>query len=247
MLCPDLYLGVESIGKRGKRVELGSEGDVVEYAVKMVELPQESRMDHLLEKDRVRKTHLRAIARILADFHGRTGPAPKKYGSLDTIKDNFAPAFEAKKIMAKFFPADKVDAVKSRAHRFMEGNNDLFRKRVSQKKIRNCHGDVRTKNIFIHEGQIYLFDAIEFSDKISSCDVAAEVAFLTMDLEFYGRQDLGQVFLDRYISDTRDRDIEALIDFYLLAQDEVSEAKKNTAAEHCRKYLDLAHRFAEKL
>jgi hypothetical protein len=94
---------------------------------------------------------------------------------VDTIKYNFVPAFEAKKITAKFFPADKVDAVKTRAHRFMEGNENLFRERVSQKRIRNCHGDVRTKNIFIHEERIYLFGDFEFSDKISSYDVAAEV------------------------------------------------------------------------
>lgn len=262
MLCPDLYLGVLPISKSDRGVRVGENGEVLEYAVKMVELPQDERMDNLIQQDDVQKNHMKTIARILADFHAKTGPAKKEFGSLDTIKENFAPAFEAEKIMAKFFPvAGQVKTVKFKVHRFLDDNDKLFRKRVSEEKIRNCHGDVRTKNIFIHEGQIYLFDAIEFSEKISSCDVAAEVAFLVMDLEFYGRRDLGKLFLDQYISYTHDRDILSLIDFYqcyramvealvqsyLLADSEVSPEKKKEAGVHCQKYLDLAQRFTEKL
>jgi len=255
-LCPDLYLGTVPICKQDKKIYLGKKGKILDYAVKMRELPQDHRMDHLIEKDGVQYDHIRELAEILADFHARTGQASNKFGSIKVIKENFAPSFKAKEIMDKFFSAsEKVDKIKKKVHKFLENNEDLFKRRVFEGRIRNCHGDVRTKNIFIHEEIIYLFDAIEFNNKISSCDVAAEIAFLAMDLDFYGRKDLGQVFLQKYAEATNDLEIDKIIDFYqcyramvealvqsyLLADIEVSRKRKKEAAagrrtEYCQNH-----------
>ena len=260
-LCPDLYLGTVTISKKDEKINLGKNGKILDYAVKMRELPQDRRMDHLIHKDGVQYDHMRKLAEILVDFHVKTGPASNKFGSIRVIKENFAPSFKAKEIMEKFFSAsDKVDKIKDEVYKFLEKNKDLFKRRVFEERIRNCHGDVRTKNIFIHEENIYLFDAIEFNAKISSCDVAAEIAFLTMDLEFHGRKDLGQVFLQKYIEFTNDLEIDKIIDFYqcyramvealvqsyLLADVEVSRKRKKKAAADCENFLELAFRFAEK-
>jgi aminoglycoside phosphotransferase family enzyme/predicted kinase len=262
MLCPDLYLGTVSIRKKGKKIYIGKDGKILDYAVKMRELPQEHRMDHLIQKKGVQYDHVRKIAEILVDFHVKTAQASNKFGSIKVIKENFTPSFKAKEIMDKFFSAsEKVDKIKEKVNIFLENNEDLFKRRVFEGRIRNCHGDVRTKNIFIHEGQIYLFDAIEFNLKISSCDVAAEIAFLAMDLDFYGRKDLGQVFLHKYIEATNDLEIDKIFDFYqcyramvealvqsyLLADVEVGRKRKKTAAVDCEKFLNMAFRFSEKL
>jgi len=262
MLCPDLYLGVVPICKTQEKVSLGENGEILEYAVKMKELPQDRRMDHLIHKDGVTYDHMRELAEILVDFHAKTGQASNKFGSIKVIKENFAPAFKAKEIMEKFFPAsEKMDKIKTKVNKFMDQNEDLFNRRIYQKKIRNCHGDVRTKNIFIHQEKIYLFDAVEFNAKISSCDVAAEIAFLAMDLDFHGRKDLGQIFLTKYIKVTNDLEIDKIIDFYqcyramvealvqsyLLADVEVSKERKKNAAADCKKFLEMAFQFSEKL
>jgi aminoglycoside phosphotransferase family enzyme len=254
---------VAAIRKRDGRVSLDpGPGEKVEFAVKMKELPQEERMDHRIKESRVSESHVEDIAGILADFHAESGSPPGELGSPKVIKENFSPAFKAKSIMGKYFEAaGKVDQVKSRVDAFLRNNRELFQTRITEKRIKNCHGDVRTKNIFIHEDRIYLFDAIEFNTRISGCDVAAEIAFLAMDLDFYGRRDLGDVLLNSYISRTGDRDVHKLIDFYqcyramvealvyahLLADAEVSRPKKKDAVENCQEYLDLACRFSEKL
>lgn len=262
MLCPDLYLGTVSIRKKGKKIYIGKDGEILDYAVKMRELPQDHRMDHLIQKDGVQYDQIRKLAEILVNFHARTGQASNKFGSIKVIKENFSPSFKAKEIMDKFFSAsEKVDKIKDKVYKFLEKNEDLFKRRVFEGRIRNCHGDVRAKNIFIHEGHIYLFDAIEFSPKISSCDVAAEIAFLAMDLDFYGRRDLGQVFLQKYVEATNDLEIDKILDFYqcyramvealvqsfLLADVEVSRRRKKEAAADCEKFLNMAFRFSEKL
>lgn len=122
-------------------------------------------------------------------------------------------------------------------------------------------GSDHDRCVFILEGQIYLFDAIEFNLKISSCDVAAEIAFFAMGLDFYGRKDLGQVFLHKYIEATNDLEIDKIFDFYqgyramvealvqsyLLADVEVGRKRKKAAAADCEKFLNMAFRFSEKL
>jgi aminoglycoside phosphotransferase family enzyme len=228
----------------------------------MRELPQEERMDHRIEQGRVSKGHLEGIAGILADFHAGAESVPGELGSPQVVRENFSPAFKAGGIMDEYFKAsDTVSMVRSRVEAFLRSHGDLFRKRIEQDRIKHCHGDVRTRNIFIRDDRIYIFDAIEFSTKISGCDVAAEIAFLAMDLEFFERGDLAEGFVEGYLSRTGDGDIMGLLDFYRcyramvealvqsyqLADDEMGRDRKEKAARECRRYLDLAGRYAESL
>ena len=65
----------------------------------------------------------------------------------------------------------------------MENNKALFESRIKNNKIRDCHGDMHSGNIFITD-KICIFDAIEFNDRFRYSDVASDVAFLAMDLDF---------------------------------------------------------------
>jgi aminoglycoside phosphotransferase family enzyme/predicted kinase len=261
-LSPELYLGVVPIIKDGRSVSIDSVGEVVEYAVKMKEIPQEARMDNRLKKDRVEVHHVKRIAQILDDYHSRTQDAPREFSSLEVIKENFSPIFEAKPLIAKLFKSgDRMDAIQAQLNAFLANRKSLFEKRIAEKRIKNCHGDVRTKNIFIHKNKIMIFDAIEFNERISSCDVAAEIAFLAMDLLFYKQERLSRAFVREYIRLSGDKDIQELINFYqcyralvqmlvegrTLADPEVGEGRENKARGAGQKYMDLAFSFARKL
>ncbi len=261
-LSPGLYRGAIPITRKENVVEFEGNGETVEYAVKMVRLPQEKRMDNLLKKDKANQNQIEKIASILVGFHSDTEIAPQQFGSLSAIKDNFAPAFEIRDVVEKYLHSEKIlDEVKSRVDSFMKKNKNLFSQRVRKKRIKHCHGDLRTKNIFICQDKIYIFDAIEFSRKISHCDVAADIAYLVMDLNFFGRKDLADLLVKKYIQLSGDRDLAKLINFYqcyramvqtlvqsyILMDPEIEEKKKEEAKQICRKYLDLAYSFALKL
>ena len=49
-------------------------------------------------------------------------------------------------------------------------------------RIRDCHGDLRAESVCVTDG-LCIFDCIEFNDRFRYGDVAAEVAFLAMDLD----------------------------------------------------------------
>jgi aminoglycoside phosphotransferase family enzyme/predicted kinase len=255
LISPDIYKGVEPVKRTDGNVSFGGDGETLDYCVKMKELPQEDRMDHRLEQDRVREDHIRKIARILYDFHNRSHKAEEKYGRIDAIRDNFKPAFELRDLVQdQLGEGNRLNRIQENVEDFLTTHQNLFEKRNREGRVRHGHGDARSKNIFISDDNIYLFDAIEFSEKIACCDVAADLAYLAMDLNFFRHSGLAGVLVDHYVSLSGDRDMLKLIDFYQcyraivqvlvqayqLQDEDVGEEQKHEARELCRCYLKLA-------
>jgi aminoglycoside phosphotransferase family enzyme/predicted kinase len=106
---------------------------------------------------------------------------------------------------------------------------------------------------------IVLFDCIDFSSRLRCTDVAAEVAFLAMDLDHHGRADLRAAFVDAYVAASGDAELPVLLPFYQsyratvrglvasIAADEDSIDAAGRAAQRAlaRGYFDLArHAYA---
>ena len=60
------------------------------------------------------------------------------------------------------------------------------------------HGDLHSRNIFLLEEPI-IFDCIEFNDAFRYVDVLDELAFLCMDLDYYGFRQLEAPLLNAYM------------------------------------------------
>jgi len=264
-LCPDIYLGVVPITAGSNGVTAGSNGvringngTVIDYAVKMLELPQDSRMDKLLEDGKVNKGIINKISKILAEFHqsAKTGEGVDKYGSLETIKANWDQNFNQSRNLRTSSGEDVFDLIEGKINGFMQDNSNLFRERIKEGKIRECHGDVHSGNIFIPD-DIYIFDAIEFNPAFSCSDTVAEVAFLSMDLDFKGKKELAEFFVESYVDYSRD-DVYGLLDFYKcyrayvrakvigfkLLDEGIGEEEKEGASDMYREYFNLAYEYA---
>ncbi|NOZ76396.1 MAG: hypothetical protein GXO65_01700 [Euryarchaeota archaeon] len=224
-LCPDIYLGVVPLNRsEDGSIKVNGPGETVEYAVKMVQLPQEAIMTRLLDAGEVTDEDMVEVAGILADFHARaaTGEGVDEYGGYRQIKANWVENFEqTRALRGGVLDAGAFDALEGYILDFMEDNRALFRERVEAGRVRECHGDCHGGNIFIiREGTgrygpgIYIFDAIEFNRAFSCSDVASEVAFLAMDLEFKGHRGLAEVFVREYIEKSGDTGLPELLDFY---------------------------------
>ena len=58
--------------------------------------------------------------------------------------------------------------------------------------MRDCHGDLRAEHVIVPEhGDVYVYDCIEFNAELREIDVAADIAFLVMDLTRLGVESLG--------------------------------------------------------
>ena len=64
-LCPDIYLDVLPITKKNSDIELNGNGEIVDYALKMKEFPQENIMTNLLQQEKINEEAIDEICTIL--------------------------------------------------------------------------------------------------------------------------------------------------------------------------------------
>lgn len=214
----DLYLGIEPITLDEKdNLKLGGNGEVVEYAVVMKELPQEAMMSHLLAENKIGYGVIDKLAKETARFHkkARTSDEITKEGSLDSVRFNWEENFsQTEDVKGVTISAQDFDFIKQKIERFLIENEKKIRKREQEDHIRYCHGDLHSGNIFVHEGKIHIFDRIEFNLRFACSDTAADLAFMTMDLDFHGKRNLSDFFLDRYLDETGDYELLRFHNFF---------------------------------
>lgn len=259
-LAPEIYIGVSPIVEESGEVKVDAPGETVEYAVKMKRLPQDCMMDALLEKDRVTLSMVDETARIMADFHekARAGPEVSSYATHDSLVRMYGSDMDQiRDFLGNTISEDTYLAISDFLGGFLEENRGLFQERISDGRIRDCHGDLHSRNICI-PGPVYVFDCIEFQPAFRCSDVAKEIAFLAMDLDFFDHHLLSERFVEDYVGLSGDDRLYELLDFYkawLAAirgkvysipseENDISRAEKKYSILRARKYFEMAHRYA---
>ena len=259
-LCPEIYLGVVPVTEKG----FEGEGEPLEWAVKMKRLPEEGMMGRLMAEGRLEERHLDLIVEKLVPFYreAETGPEVNKYGSLETISYNVEENFsQTRDFVGRALAPHRYEHIVSWSRRFMEEEAPLFEARVDQGFIRDGHGDLYSANICFDEPQnkVYIFDCIEFNDRFRCGDVAQDLAFLAMDLDFHRLEGLSRYFIERYVSLSGDTGLLSLLEFYKCyrayvrgkigcftwASEEVARETRDKSLADARRYFDLAYLYAE--
>ena len=215
-LCPDVYLDVVPIIEEKGDISVEGRGEAIEYAVKMRQLPQERTMDHLLKNNQVTREMVEQVAQRLASFHqeAETNELIASYGDLDILVTNTEENFtQTEKYIGVTISPKKYDVIKSYTEAFLKENTALFRQRMRDDRIRDCHGDLHAAHVCFTDG-ICIFDCIEFNERFRFSDVANEVAFLAMDLDYHGRTDLSRHFVESYMEASGDQEMMKLLDYY---------------------------------
>jgi len=259
-LCGDMYLEIVPINK-ADAIKIKGAGETVEYAVKMKRMPQEKMMSKLLEENKVDYRLVDRIANIIADFHSKaeTNRRISEFGSLPVIETNWKENYDqTEEFIGKTISKEDFELIRNRVNNFMRKNASIFEKRVTEGRVRDCHGDIHSGNIFITNG-IYIFDAIEFNERFRYSDIAADVAFLAMDLDFRERADLSDFFVERYIKYSDDQELTRLLPFYKcyrayvrgkvttfkLKDPNVRSKEKSTAKKEAKAYFTLSSTYAK--
>jgi hypothetical protein len=260
-LCPDVYLGVEPIVKNEGRFNIGGQGEAIEYAVKMRRLPQAAMMDVLLKQNRVTPEMVVKVAELVADFHSKaaSGAEITRLGGIEqhifTTRENFD---QTEKYYGIVIAPETYERLKEYNDNFIQANMALFLKRERERRVRDCHGDLHAAHICFCDG-ICIYDCIEFIDRLRYTDVAAEVAFLAMDLEHSHRPDLSKAFVDAYVRASGDRELLKLLNFYKCYRayvrgkincfqyddPQIPEAEKDKIAANAASYFRLAESYIE--
>ncbi len=259
-LAPSMYLAVVGMGLEGGRLRL-ERGEPVEYAVKMRRLPAERMMDVMLDRGEVTRAMVEAVAERVADFHAsaRTGGEVDEGGLFATIRGNWDENFQqTRPFVDEIISRDRFASVRGYVDDFLGSHGALLEERVRAGCIRDCHGDLHSRNICIADNDIYIYDCIEFNHRFRYGDVASEVAFLAMDLDYHDGPELGSHFAHHYAERAGDAELPDLLDFYRcyrafvrgkvlcleLAEREIDSEQRRSDMEAARRYFALAYLYA---
>jgi aminoglycoside phosphotransferase family enzyme len=261
-LCGDMYLDVVPI-KKSDDIRMNGEGETIEYAVKMRRISEEKIMTRLLEEDKVNKEVIDKIARVIAEFHLKAENSDKidKFGSFSIIDKNWRENFvQTQEFIDITIALKNYHLIHKKVINFMKKNYSFLEKRVADKRIRDCHGDIHSGNIFIDDN-IYIFDAIEFNERFRYSDCASDIAFLAMDLDFKNRKDLSDYLIQKYVHYSRDNGLYNVLTFYKcyrayvrgkvisfkLNDPNMDDNSKSDAEKEATAYFNLATQYAKQL
>lgn len=261
-LSPAIYLGVVKITKEGNGILLEGRGDLVEYAVKMKQIPEECLMDKLLEKKQVTPKMIEAVSKKLVKFYftAETDDLIKSFAKPERVKQDTDENFEqTERYIDVTLPRKVFEEVKNKTNDFFRTNGKIFQQRIASNRIRDCHGDLRLEHIFWGD-EISILDCIEFNERFRYTDVAADIAFLAMDLDDHGREDLSGHLIRAYVEESGDQELMEVLDFYKcyrayvrgkvesFRQDDpnIAEGEKKETLKRAQRYFSLAHRYAQR-
>jgi len=263
-LCPEVYLGVVAIRLQEGKIAVGEgPGEIVEYAVLMERLPREAMMDRRLAEGMVNSEVLQKIANTVTQFHERamTSPEIASFGKIEVIRINVEENFsQMEKYVGASLSVKEFQGIRDQTRKFMEGHLPLFAKRITDGKIRDGHGDLHLQHICLTD-EILIFDCIEFNQRFRYGDVAADIAFLLMDLDFHEYSSLSAELAGIYLSLSKDWPLYLLLNFYKayranvrgkvisfrLDDPGISSLEKSAAREDARRYFHLAYQYAQKM
>lgn len=259
-LCPDIYLGVVEVRETRGRAGFTGTGKIIDYAVKMKRLPADRMLDRLLAEGKISEDEIRAIARVIGEFHLRAerGNEISNYGSTDVIRTNWEENFrQTRQFAGNTLSSRDLRFIEDWVDRFLKNNAETFTRRVAGGFIRDCDGDIHMENICLDDGGIRIFDCIEFNSRFRYGDTAADIAFLLMDFDVNRRPDLCGPFLDEYMRTTGDSGVAGVLDFYKvyrayirgkvesmrLLDPQIPQGEKEAARERARRYFRLARGY----
>jgi len=216
-LCPEMYLEILPITQKENTLTLDGDGPIVEYTLKMKEFPQECIMTNLLKQGKISEETIDRLISILIAFYQEQKPTEDitRHGELQSVKQNIEENFSQTKPMIDItVPKETFLYIKDQVSKFFEQKKDVFGRRMKQGKIYDCHGDLHSGNIVISGDTINIFDCIEFNDRFRFCDVASDIGFLAMDLDYLNHPYLSSYLIERYVEKSNDADMYSVLNFY---------------------------------
>ncbi|PKL99822.1 MAG: hypothetical protein CVV19_06015 [Gammaproteobacteria bacterium HGW-Gammaproteobacteria-9] len=225
-MAPDLYLEVLPISGSPDAPELNGAGEPFEYALKMREFPQTQLLAELQARGELTDAHIDALAEQIARFHQSTPqvPAGHALSSADAIVAPMRQNFEQiRPLLSEAADLRQLDALEDWTETSIQRLRPLLEQRCQQGFVRECHGDLHLGNATLIDGNVVLFDCIEFNEPFRLIDIASDAAFLAMDLE--------------------DRLVRAKVSLFRLYQEQDAVQRKVIVRQY-RSYANLAESYS---
>jgi len=260
-LAPSVYLHVSPINLVDGKPVLDGPGEEIDSVVVMRQMDNDRLGPEVLARGELDEAKIDSLIQVLVPFYdeARTGEGIDHYGTIESVKfntdENFA---QTQPFVGPAITERQFSETRDRTNSFFEGNEALFRRRIDEGRIRESHGDLHLGNIFFETGRPIIFDCIEFNERFRCGDIAVDLAFLAMDLDFQGKPALAHRLIEGFIEHSGDDDLRLLLDFYRTyrayvrgkiscftsSDPALEESEKEKHLQMAKRYFSLAHSYA---
>ncbi len=196
---PEMYLDVLPVTSDLKITGGGQSAEIIDYALKMKRMDNSKAMDKLLAENKVTSAHIDKLAKKVAGFHKNARVIKNAFGTLE-FHEEFADISNQYDFISEKLGDEskqKVSMCIDNSFTYLNKIRSFSNERIITDFQRDCHGDLNASNIFLYDNPV-IFDCIEFSSELRRIDVLNDIAFLCVDLDFYGREDLSELFYEKY-------------------------------------------------
>lgn len=260
-LAPTLYLDTVAITGSTDAPAVNGDGEAIEYAVRMRQFDQSGLLDNLIKQGEVTAAIVDAIADKAASFHAIAdkAPADNPFGQPKALLAPMEQNFEQLRGLVDKDKFPQLARLEEWTLSTYSNLKPLLEQRVAAGFIRECHGDMHLGNITLLDGEVTIFDGIEFNEEFRWIDVMSEMAFITMDLIDRKQPGMAQQLINRYLEKTGDYAGVPLLRFYQvyralvrakiasfrLADPALSASDRAETLAQYQSYSDLAESLTE--
>jgi len=256
-LAPDVYLGLVPLTQRADgQLQLGGDGTVVDWLVKMRRLPAERMLDAAIRKGTVHPEDAQRLGVVLTRFYQHAEKivvSPEDYCRRieHEVQDN--EAHLNRDVYA--LDHDVIAQLTRYQMNFIAQQGKRLAQRARDGRIVEAHGDLRPEHICLLPVPVVI-DSLEFKREFRTQDVADELAYLALECKRLGDGSIGEQLLHHYQQATGDTLDQALIAFYKIfraclrakiAVWHITDPALNNPEhwrQRARDYLALAQRYA---
>lgn len=218
-LASDVYLGplglfVRPDGSFRLGGSPGRRDAVLDWLVWMVRLPQARQLDERIRAGALAPTDIERLGHALTDFYrsGRPEPmAPADYQRRFEVDIRRNLDTTAPRVTGPL--AERARHAAAMQTAFLTEHGALLRARAAEGRIVEGHGDLRPEHVFLDDIP-RIIDCLEFSRDLRLLDPVDELAYLALECERLGAQQVGAAILDLYRARSGDAADPRLIAFY---------------------------------
>jgi len=261
-LAPEMYIGVFPITTNMFDPGIpNEENQIIDFALQMLRMDNEKEMDKLLKDNRVKEISIKRLAEIIAKFHKNARVIRDAFDT-SGFQDEYADILTVSEIINKKIGKswqDKILSCIEKSNSYLNASRSLMNHRIIKGFHRDCHGDLNASNIFLYDDPV-VFDCIEFNKKFRHIDILNDIAFLCVDIDFYEKKELSNLFYKHYqesLGEDQDDFSRGLFLYYKSYRANIrakvtaislNNTDDNTEkVTHIKKYIELMNEYCENI
>ncbi len=220
--APGLIVEALPLMRRDAGFALGGAGDAADYVLRISQLSTQHWLNQLLAAGRCTPTMIGRVARFLATLHAEY-PAPagaaESAGRPEHLRNLLDEIFyQSKKYTGTALSEAMLEVVTRPVMRYIDESRKLFQRRVKKGCIVDGHGAFVPEHIHVRGKDVVAVAPLDGQAKYRILDATSDVAALVNALALAGQAELGDLFVKRYATAAKDRDLDKTLPIYRVFQ-----------------------------